>query len=177
MKDLILDFLNTEWYLTHKLKRELLIDKTFLRQFLDSKGYYIKKLPDSSVINELLNLRTFLNSILRKYIKEKKMSSKNIEKLNMYLENNMYKKNIIKSATGFEIKVMPEIYNWNWFISEIVESFIKLLSEENKNRIKCCENPECKWFFYDETKNQTKRWCDSKCANLMKVRKFRAKKT
>ncbi|WP_141639042.1 CGNR zinc finger domain-containing protein, partial [Paenibacillus riograndensis] len=38
-------------------------------------------------------------------------------------------------------------------------------------------NPDCLWVYYDDTRNRSKRYCDDKmCGNLMKVRRFRARK-
>ncbi|TMC65135.1 MAG: CGNR zinc finger domain-containing protein [Chloroflexota bacterium] len=38
-----------------------------------------------------------------------------------------------------------------------------------------CENPDCRWVYYDESANQNRRWCEDSCANLMRVRRFRAR--
>jgi predicted RNA-binding Zn ribbon-like protein len=44
-------------------------------------------------------------------------------------------------------------------------------------RLKACENVDCFWVFYDNSRNRTRRWCDSRgCGNLIKVRRFRAKR-
>lgn len=53
--------------------------------------------------------------------------------------------------------------------------FCALLTEYAPERLKCCANPECGWFFYDESKNQTRKWCDNACASLLKVRRFRSR--
>jgi predicted RNA-binding Zn ribbon-like protein len=42
-------------------------------------------------------------------------------------------------------------------------------------RLRSCDNPECRWLFLDTSKNQTRRWCDMKlCGNRMKARRFKA---
>lgn len=62
-----------------------------------------------------------------------------------------------------------------WFSACVVRSFALLLTEYAPERLKCCANPECGWFFYDESKNQTRKWCDNACASLLKVRRFRSR--
>ncbi|WP_207652184.1 CGNR zinc finger domain-containing protein [Clostridium oryzae] len=64
----------------------------------------------------------------------------------------------------------------NYIIAEIAASFANLLIYHDISRLKKCKNPDCNWFFHDETKSRTKIWCDNNCANLMKVRKFRRRK-
>jgi len=57
----------------------------------------------------------------------------------------------------------------------VAESFLALTGMD-VGRIRVCENPGCQWYFYDETRSRTKRCCDETCANLVKVRRHRARK-
>ena len=60
---------------------------------------------------------------------------------------------------------------------EAVASFARLVARAELRRIKLCANPDCRWAFYDATRNLRRRWCDSAtCGNLMKVRRFRARR-
>ncbi len=44
-------------------------------------------------------------------------------------------------------------------------------------RVKICANPDCGWMIYDESRNQTRRWCSvTGCGNLIKVRRHRTKR-
>jgi predicted RNA-binding Zn ribbon-like protein len=41
---------------------------------------------------------------------------------------------------------------------------------------RACAADDCGWWFLDETKNHSRRWCDMKlCGNRAKVRRFRAR--
>jgi predicted RNA-binding Zn ribbon-like protein len=43
-------------------------------------------------------------------------------------------------------------------------------------RLKSCANPECRWLFYDESRNRTARWCSmGACGNISKARRYRAR--
>ncbi|MNW66741.1 CGNR zinc finger [compost metagenome] len=62
-------------------------------------------------------------------------------------------------------------------MAEIASSFAAALVEKETSRFRICENPDCLWVYYDDTRNRSKRYCDDKlCGNLMKVRRFRARK-
>ncbi|WP_442913751.1 CGNR zinc finger domain-containing protein [Lacrimispora sp.] len=52
-------------------------------------------------------------------------------------------------------------------------SFSTLISSEAVNHLKTCQNPECGWFFLDESKRENRKWCSDTCATLMKDRRFR----
>jgi len=58
----------------------------------------------------------------------------------------------------------------------IAASFGEFLADADRTRLKVCENPDCLWVFYDETRSRTRRWCADSCGNLMKVRRFRARR-
>src|SRR5207244_1417681 len=77
----------------------------------------------------------------------------------------------------FELEMVPLARDWRWVMAEIAASFADLLAKHDSKRLKICENPNCRWIFYDESKSRTRRWCtNNKCANLWKVRRFRARK-
>jgi predicted RNA-binding Zn ribbon-like protein len=45
-------------------------------------------------------------------------------------------------------------------------------------RLKICANPECRWAFYDPSRNVSGRWCDmAACGNREKVRRYRRRHT
>jgi predicted RNA-binding Zn ribbon-like protein len=48
------------------------------------------------------------------------------------------------------------------------------MSDGSWERIKACGNPDCRWAFYDNSKNHSGRWCEmASCGNRMKARAFR----
>jgi predicted RNA-binding Zn ribbon-like protein len=59
-------------------------------------------------------------------------------------------------------------------LGEAASSFAELVATGEPTRLKVCANPDCGWVMYDESRNRTRRWCDSaECGNLMKVRRYR----
>lgn len=52
----------------------------------------------------------------------------------------------------------------------------RLVLSPRIGRIRACAAGDCGWWFLDDTKNRSRRWCDMKtCGNREKVRKFRSK--
>jgi predicted RNA-binding Zn ribbon-like protein len=44
--------------------------------------------------------------------------------------------------------------------------------------LKACGNEECRWAFYDRSRNHGGTWCDmATCGNKLKNREFRARRT
>jgi len=58
-----------------------------------------------------------------------------------------------------------------WEISRAVS---RLLTSPRLSRVHACAAEDCAWWFYDDTKNGSRRWCDMKiCGNRDKVRRYR----
>jgi len=59
-----------------------------------------------------------------------------------------------------------------WILSLRTE---QLMESEDMQRLRACDNPDCRWLFLDTSKNHTRRWCVMKiCGNRMKARRFKA---
>lgn len=59
----------------------------------------------------------------------------------------------------------------------VAESMVQLLTEGDLSRVRRCENSECVLFFYDTSKNRTRRWCQmSTCGNRVKVASYYRRK-
>jgi predicted RNA-binding Zn ribbon-like protein len=54
---------------------------------------------------------------------------------------------------------------------QIAVSAVLLLASEDIRRVKQCQGPTCGWVFVDDSRNQSRRWCDSReCGNRERVR-------
>lgn len=175
MESLCLDFVNTRWYLTHKIKKEILADPALLKEFLEERQLHSDIPPTQETTAGLLELRAFLAELLEEYTRTGSITLEAITRINHYLAASVCRRVMEKRESGLGIAVRPISFDWNWIMAEVAASCAALIEHGDGSRIKLCENPDCRWFFYDETKSRTKRWCDDKCASLMKVRRFRAK--
>lgn len=89
-------------------------------------------------------------------------------------------------AAAFSVsKIMPSAdgQSWSWaipgdagerIISRVARSTAELLlSHAERQRIRECE---CSWLFLDNSRNQSRRWCDMRvCGNRAKARRFRSR--
>ena len=59
---------------------------------------------------------------------------------------------------------------------EIGRAAGRLVVSERLGRLRACASSDCGWWFADETKNRSRRWCDMKtCGNREKIKRFRSK--
>jgi len=59
---------------------------------------------------------------------------------------------------------------------EIGRAAGRLVLSPRLARVRACAAGDCGWWFVDDTKNRSRRWCDMKlCGNREKLRRFRLK--
>ena len=59
---------------------------------------------------------------------------------------------------------------------EIGRAAGRLVISPRLDRVRACAAGDCGWWFVDDTKNRSRRWCDMKlCGNREKLRRFRSK--
>lgn len=57
---------------------------------------------------------------------------------------------------------------------EVARASSRLLTSSRLSRVRACAAIDCGWWFLDDTKNRSRRWCDMKiCGNRAKLRRFR----
>src|SRR5918997_5208091 len=90
------------------------------------------------------------------------------------------------------LRVMPAggAYGWDWDLSgddgrtrldgplwPVAQSAAELLTSPKLGRVKVCAGDGCGWMFLDESRNNSRLWCDSRdCGNRERVRRHLARK-
>ena len=60
-----------------------------------------------------------------------------------------------------------------WLLAAIARSAAELIVEGQGAPVKRCANPECRLFFYDDSRTRQRRWCSmAVCGNRHKVAEF-----
>ena len=64
-----------------------------------------------------------------------------------------------------------------WLLAAIARSAAELVVEGLSAPVKRCANPECRLFFYDDSRTRQRRWCSmAVCGNRYKVAAFLRRK-
>jgi predicted RNA-binding Zn ribbon-like protein len=81
---------------------------------------------------------------------------------------------IAASAGGFAWKWRAGADDLGWMLGPIALSAAELLVKLDRRRLKQCAGLHCGWFFLDETRSRTRRWCNmGVCGSRAKTRRFR----
>lgn len=170
------DFLNSLW---HDWRgggqtEDRLDEAEWLSDFL--REWHLKAAvpPSTEEMAVLKNFRDLLQRMAENVVAGHGFQTKDIEAVNKVLAEGPVVRQAVQTEDKVELNLVPVQKGWNHVMAEISASFIVTLIQGETNRIRRCENPDCLWFFYDNTRNRSKRYCEDKtCGNLMKVRKFR----
>ncbi|WP_151733028.1 CGNR zinc finger domain-containing protein [Paenibacillus tengchongensis] len=176
------DFINTywrDWRTGDRSKdRDRLEDQEWLAQWLQDRSLQAEMPLSASALAQLKTLRGLLWESVQQLVQGQPPEEALLEKLNKYMLEGPVIRQIIRTPGGeASIALQPQRSGWAQVMAEIAASFAGVLAEKEPARIRICGNPDCLWVYYDDTRNRSKRYCDDKlCGNLMKVRRFRARK-
>jgi predicted RNA-binding Zn ribbon-like protein len=177
METIFLDFINSEFRdFRGRWVRDDLQQPAWLEQFLVKWELQVDRPPDGATLTTLIALRTLLRSLIDA-LAEGQSADQEQAALNAILLKIPFSRHLIKDTAGYRLEMVPLKKDWDWVQAEIAASFAQLLADQDPKRLKICANPNCRWVFYDESKSRTRLYCTSdKCANLLKVRRFRARR-
>jgi predicted RNA-binding Zn ribbon-like protein len=145
----------------------------WLTSYLDAWKLTPEKGPSDHDRRSLVALRALLRRLVTA-LHERREIEPDLEVLRPYIELSAVRRRLALPDLRMELE--PVRRDWDWVLGEIAASFVELLAAGGRERIKLCANDECGWAFYDESKNQRRRWCDMQiCGNITKVRRFRAR--
>lgn len=175
MDVLCLEFINSKWYETHKPYVEKLKDGEWLGQFCRK---WALPVPDGSAqaVEALTRFRDEMREVALRFCAARALSPEDMETINARLLSGRPQKRLVPENGGFRLVDVPQSGDLDSFIYRIALSFSELLTQYPLEYLKKCENPDCGWIFYDDSKSHSRKWCDNRCASLMKVRKYRAGK-
>nr|WP_206529561.1 ABATE domain-containing protein [Brevibacillus sp. SYP-B805] len=173
---LCIDFLNSDWrdWRGSGRREDRLLKPEWWERFCEQWGLEAQYPPDADTLSALQNLRAHMRAVVEAVAAERPPERKDLDALNRALEHALSHPRLAVTADGFRLEQVVFAKGWPDVIGRIAESFARLLAEEDLRRLKICDNDDCRWVFFDESRNRVRRWCDDKmCGNLLKVRRFR----
>jgi predicted RNA-binding Zn ribbon-like protein len=141
---------------------------------LDEWRCSIEEPLDEETLQDLKNLRSWLGNLVVKVVKDDGLQKDDLDKMNHVLKDIPVYREIEPLDKSFHLSFVPLKHNWDWFKSEVVFSFAGFLCKHDANRLRICVYDACRWVFFDESRNRSRRWCNHKtCGNRINVRHFR----
>jgi predicted RNA-binding Zn ribbon-like protein len=122
------------------------------------------------VLERAREFRTALRHMAEKIVEGKAVPQTTVEHINELLRHQVGHGELRRVKGRFEKQFQSEFREPTHLLWPVAESACDLLAYGDHSLIKKCENAACVLFFYDMTKNHSRRWCRmSACGNRMKV--------
>ena len=132
-----------------------------------------RPLEAESVLRRTIELREALYRIIVASIEGHQPRKDDIYLLNTEISEMLQRTVLTYKQGNFE---------WAWHVSKndldqllwpILHSATGLLTTSELRRIGMCQGDGCGWLFYDNSRNQSRKWCDmGECGNRAKARRF-----
>lgn len=160
-----------------QVRRDMLENEVWLQNLAEKWSIQVPVAIAPNELDQLKQLRSNMQVIVNHLRNNSEIMQEKVNAVNQVLNRVSSVVQLVHNESVFETIQAPNAEGWSLFIWSVADSFSKLLAEKELVRIKVCDNHDCGWIFYDESKNKSRRWCDEKaCGNIMKVRNFRARK-
>lgn len=172
-----LDLVHSDYhdYLGQGQDQDRLEDPRWLVQFMSHWNLAPKTATCAATRRQLAALRDLLQRMARRLDRNQLPGHRDLKRLNSYLARGRMACCLQRQGQRFHLRWSPASTGLNAALTDIAWSFADVLISGDPCRVKICENPDCRWVFYDNSKNRTRRWCEGPggCGNLIKVRRYR----
>jgi predicted RNA-binding Zn ribbon-like protein len=123
-----------------------------------------------STFQDAVKLRASLREMAERLVKGKTVTPSTVATINQWLAHQTGHAELKRTQDGFEKRFQADFRKPAQLLWPVAESACDLLCYADLTLVKKCENAACVLFFYDTTKNHSRRWCSmSACGNRMKV--------
>jgi predicted RNA-binding Zn ribbon-like protein len=75
------------------------------------------------------------------------------------------------------VRLAPRAGGFAGGLAQLLVPIAQAAGDGSWERVKACAADDCRWAFYDRSRNRSARWCDmAVCGNRTKVRAYRSKR-
>jgi predicted RNA-binding Zn ribbon-like protein len=175
-----IDLLNSDWhdYRGSGRRADHLDDPAWRARYLARWGRRLAGVPVTEVVDGLKRLRTVLRRAVDAVVADRPVPEQERRAINAVLAAAPAVHRLDRDGSAYALRDVPQGQEPAAVLAEIAAGFAAVLAEGEPERIKICQNVDCRWVFFDRSKNRSRRWCenDTACGTLMKVRRFRARR-
>lgn len=125
------------------------------------------------VLRRALQLREALYSIFSAVAAGRSPAQPDVELLNTVTRAAWASRTLTRKHGAFSWEQHPVGADLQAPLWPIAHSAVDLLTSDRCASVRECAAGDCAWLFLDQSRNQSRRWCDmTVCGNRAKVRRF-----
>jgi len=168
MEGISLILANSIWHKEHTDKEALKDVHWVTKHLIGDLEISLPKIS-KDFFEDLCSLRSLVITVLKD-----RDINKYGDDLNRFLSQVEYTPQIIMTKDQPLLKMVSYSEPESQLLASIAMDLIELFTKNNILKVKRCANEECQFFYIDYSKNKSKKYCSSRCSNLIKVRRHRA---
>jgi predicted RNA-binding Zn ribbon-like protein len=169
---LVIDFVNT---LDVEAGEDRADTPAHLAEWLDEHGLRAVDEPELSAreLTQAVELRESLRSVLvgHSHRGEAADAAQHLEEVAAQGQLG------VRFAGDGAIQIAPRAEGYPAVLAQLLVPVARAAMDGTWARMKACVSDDCRWAFYDSSRNRSGRWCDmAVCGNREKVRTYRSKR-
>ena len=136
-------------------------------------GAWGRRPEAKQVLASARELRAAIREIAQRLSAGKSVTPASIDAINRVLAHESGYHQLTRVRGGYEFQFHPQQRQAAHLVTPIAKSAADLVRDSEPLRIRRCGNPACTLYYYDTSKNHTRRWCSmALCGNRMKAAAF-----
>ena len=168
-----LDFVNSELLDGFGNFTDMLEDPAWFKSFLHFWKYR-EPLHGPAPKKDFRALRSQLRHLVQKAGSNGQLHIAQLGELNGWLKVPVIP-HLEEDQNGLHLSLQAVQSGWHVILANIAASFAESLVRQAHDRLKICNNVDCRWIFIDGTKGNIRRWCsNATCGNRDRVRRSRS---
>ena len=125
------------------------------------------------VLDQARKLRGILRETAERLSAGKSAGQGMLDEINRVLAQETGYNQLVRGVDRYEVSFQPVRRQAMHLLTPVARSAAELLGHSEPRRIRKCGNPVCSLYYYDTSKNRTRRWCSmAVCGNRMKAASF-----
>ena len=167
--NLTFNLANSIWYLEHK-NRDVLTEVDWINTNLNTESSEAVVDISDDFVAALKHLRDIVLDVFNGETVEKEVDFLN----ELLKKRKSFNQITIKNGETIMTSVSQSSV-LDGILAKVASDLIDIIITSSVGRIHRCENDDCRFYYLDMSKNQSKKYCSLKCNNVAKVRRYRAK--
>jgi predicted RNA-binding Zn ribbon-like protein len=130
-----------------------------------------------AVLLKILRLRECLRAVFAAVEERREFPKAWVAPINEILRVTEGHDELVPQESHWRMEFIARESGLEWLLAAIARSAAELIVEGEAAPVKRCANPECRLFFYDDSRTRQRRWCSmAVCGNRHKVAAFLRRK-
>ena len=129
------------------------------------------------VVEDAHELRADLRAACERMVRGEAPPRATVERVNRLLREHPVQLALERRAGSWRVASVPGGDGPWRLLATLAEDFARFLASADPSLLRPCANAACRIFFYDTSKNHTRRWCSMEyCGNRAKAARHRQRR-